>query len=193
MVVRPVKASSLTLLCLRARLVRQMATKSTTSIVASVLVEPVPKIAFISGPLDPSPTYFQEHYARLIDEALEQGHHFVLATSRGIDTLARNYLLNHPTTPAAASRICLFLSEPEKKFRARYVAFEKAGGRIVIAGRNHTSRDEALTRASHYDILRYNTKEECKALYGLKYRERVSGTEKNEVRRATGIGLLWKE
>jgi hypothetical protein len=87
-----------------------------------------PKIAFVSGPLEPPAVYFQQHYAHLIDQSLEQGHHFVLATARGIDTLVRNYLLNHPTTPAHPSYITLFLSHSESRFRSRFASFERAGG-----------------------------------------------------------------
>lgn len=61
----------------------------------------------------------------------------------------------------------------------------------MVAGRNHTERDVAMTRASHYDILRYRTEAECWVLYGDAYRKRVSGTEKNELRRQQGIGMVW--
>jgi len=64
---------------------------------------------------------------------------------------------------------------------------------VVIAGRSHTQRDEAMTGASHYDILRYRTDEECRALYGKDYRKRVSGREKNGIRRRAGVGLVWQE
>lgn len=63
---------------------------------------------------------------------------------------------------------------------------------MIVVGKGHTERDEAMTRASHYDILRYRTEEECRLLYGSNYRKRVSGTEKNEIRRK-GMGLDWIE
>ncbi|KAF8907699.1 hypothetical protein CPB84DRAFT_1768576 [Gymnopilus junonius] len=48
-----------------------------------------------------------------------------------------------------------------------------------------------MTRASHYDILRYRTEEELRARYGARYRQRISGTQKNEMRRQQGVGLPW--
>jgi hypothetical protein len=44
-----------------------------------------------------------------------------------------------------------------------------------------------MTKASDYDILRYLTKEECMEMFGARYRERVSGTELNERRRAAVV------
>lgn len=55
--------------------------------------------------------------------------------------------------------------------------------RIVVKGRSHTERDAAMTAASDYDILHYLSEEECRLLYGKKYNSRVSGTQKNEMRR----------
>lgn len=60
-------------------------------------------------------------------------------------------------------------------------------------GHNHTERDEALARISHYDILKYRTDEECRGLYGKAYRGRISGTEKNKIRRKLVGGLIWAE
>lgn len=54
---------------------------------------------------------------------------------------------------------------------------------MVVVGGGYTERDEAMTRASHYDILRYRTEEQSRAFYGAAYWRRVSGTEKNEIRR----------
>jgi hypothetical protein len=63
--------------------------------------------------------------------------------------------------------------------------FESARVRNLAAGRIHSERDEAMTNASDYDILRYLTNEERVELFGGKYRERVSGTELNERQRTT--------
>ncbi|KAF9466936.1 hypothetical protein BDZ94DRAFT_1233477 [Collybia nuda] len=148
------------------------------------------KIAFISGPLEPDTTYFETYYLPLIDHAINEGHQFVLAASRGIDAEARAYLLSR----VPASRLTIYLREMEgPRARTHLRAFERAGGRIVVEGRNHTQRDEALTRDSHYDILRYRTDSECRALYGKTYRRRISGTEKNDIRRKAGVGLVWTE
>lgn len=49
---------------------------------------------------------------------------------------------------------------------------------------HHVQRDAAMTAASDYDILYVRTEEESRALYGPRYRPRVSATELNRRRRA---------
>ncbi|KAJ7471306.1 hypothetical protein B0H11DRAFT_1730602 [Mycena galericulata] len=137
-----------------------------------------PRTAFISGPLAPTPTYFAEHYAPRLDASITQGHAFVLGPSRGIDTLALTYLKQHGVPTA---RVTVFLSESEGT--QAWQKFADQGVGVVVAGRGHTERDAAMTAASDYDILRYQTEAECRALYGSKYRARVSGTQLNEMRR----------
>ncbi|KAF9030996.1 hypothetical protein BDZ89DRAFT_1064317 [Hymenopellis radicata] len=150
------------------------------------------KIAFISGPLEPDQAYFATHYIPLLQTALAQNHHFVLGAARGIDSLARRYLLHEARIPA--SHITVFLSSHEAaRLRPKLASFETAGGLLAIAGKNHTARDAEMTKASHYDILRYRTDAECRALYGSAYRKRISGTERNELRRLQGAGLIWQE
>ncbi|KAJ3506450.1 hypothetical protein NMY22_g17246 [Coprinellus aureogranulatus] len=173
------------------------------------------KIAFISGPLEVDPAYFQAHYAARILTAVRAGHYFVLGASRGVDTLALRYLLSCPLcedTKFDSARITVYLTQsearnPRIRFSPTMKALERGGGKIIVSSvpldkkahiptnmrtdpNSHlTQRDEAMTRASHYDILRYRTEEECRVLYGVKYRKRVSGTEKNELRRKSGMGL----
>ncbi|KAF8972478.1 hypothetical protein BDZ97DRAFT_1752386 [Flammula alnicola] len=145
-------------------------------------------IAFISGPLEIDAAYFDTHYAPRIREAISQGHRFIIGPSRGIDTFALHYLRK---SGVPASRIRLYFNTSEEtRLKPIFKRFEESGGRVVVVKGDHTQRDEAMTRASHYDILRYRTEEECRALYGASYRTRVSGTEKNEVRRKSGIGLV---
>ncbi|KAJ7139047.1 hypothetical protein C8R44DRAFT_867215 [Mycena epipterygia] len=146
-------------------------------------VPAAPATAFISGPLGPTPTYFSEHYAPRVDAAIAQGHAFVTGTARGIDTLALAYLEQHGVPPA---RISVFLSQLEgaqPRGRAFADALRARGITVVVAGRGHTERDAAMTAASDYDVLQYHTEAECRALYGEKYRPRVSGTQLNEIRR----------
>ncbi|KAJ7176488.1 hypothetical protein C8R46DRAFT_890236 [Mycena filopes] len=138
---------------------------------------PPTRIAFISGPLAPSPTYFAEHYAPRLDAAISQGHAFIVGPSRGVDANTLRYLLQKGVPPL---RITVFLSQSE---RARRKEFAAQGVTVVVAGRGHTARDAAMTAASDYDILRYHTDAECRLLYGTKYRPRVSGTQLNEMRR----------
>ncbi|KAJ6617555.1 hypothetical protein B0H10DRAFT_2218493 [Mycena sp. CBHHK59/15] len=135
------------------------------------------QVAFISGPLAPTPTYFVDHYAPRLDAAIAQGHAFVLGPSRGIDALALAYLRQHDVP---AVHITVYLSQREAALAPRLRA---QGVAAVVAGRGHTERDATMTAASDYDILRYQTEAECRALYGSKYRARVSGTQLNEIRR----------
>jgi len=140
-----------------------------------------PRTAFISGPLEPSSTYFQTYYAPCVLSAISAGDFFVLGPSRGIDSFAISFLLSH-NIPRSRIHVYMFESEARNK-KGRVEALKKMGIEICVRGKNHTQRDEAMTKESDYDILRYLTREECIELYGDKYRERVSGTELNERRR----------
>lgn len=152
------------------------------------------KIGFISGPLEATQEYFATHYIPLLDRGISLNHSFVLGAARGIDSMALEYLLLSTPPRYPAKQVTLYLSHTEaSRLRPRYSWFERIGGNVKVAGQNHTQRDETMTRASHYDILRYRTEEECRVLYGIKYRVRISGTEKNEQRRMQGLGLVWRE
>ena len=150
--------------------------------------KPTP-VAFISGPLEVEPGHFETHYAPRIQQAIKEGHHFILGPSRGTDTLAFEFLRN---SGVSANRIRVYLNSSEGTLiRGAFKQLEEEGGSVVTVKGGHTQRDEAMTRASHYDILRYRTKEECLAFYGAGYNtKRVSGTEKNELRRKAGLGLV---
>lgn len=145
-------------------------------------------VAFISGPLEVESGHFETHYAPRIQKAIKEGHHFILGPSRGTDTLAFQFLRNSGI-PARRIRVYLNSSE-DTLIRGKFKRFEQEGGNVVTVKGGHTQRDEAMTRASHYDILRYRTEEECLALYGARYKKRVSGTQKNELRRKAGFGLV---
>jgi len=145
-------------------------------------------VAFISGPLKVEPAYFDTHYAPRIQQAIREGHLFILGPSRGTDTLAFDFL-QKSGVPASRIRVYLNSSE-ETRIRGVFKQFEQGGGSVVMVKGGHDQRDEAMTRASHYDILRYRTEQECRALYGAAYRKRISGTEKNELRRKAGLGLV---
>ncbi|KAJ7489576.1 hypothetical protein FB451DRAFT_1225326 [Mycena latifolia] len=141
------------------------------------------RTAFISGPLAPTSAYFQEHYVPKLDAAIAQGHAFVLGPARGVAALALEYLRQHRAPP---SRVAVFLSEADAaqpQLRAFADGLRAKGVKVVVAGAGYAERDAAMTAASDYDILRYHTEAECRALYGKKYRPRVSGTELNEIRR----------
>lgn len=55
--------------------------------------------AFISGPLDPTDEYFETYYKPKIDNAITQGHNFIIGPVRGIDALALQYLLDNGVAP----------------------------------------------------------------------------------------------
>ncbi|KAJ7070109.1 hypothetical protein C8F01DRAFT_1115295 [Mycena amicta] len=146
-----------------------------TSMASAAMAETL--TAFISGPLEPAPDFFTTHYTTRLTTAIAAGHAFVVGPGRGIDTLALAHLLQAGVPP---QRITVFLRESEARLAAR---FRAQGLRNVVSGRSHTERDAAMTAASDYDILRYLTELEARVVYGDKYRLRVSGTEKNEIRR----------
>ncbi len=141
-----------------------------------------PRTAFISGPLEPSSTYFQTHYAPCVLSAISAGDSFVLGPSRGIDSVALDFLLSQ-NVPRSCIHVYMFESEARNK-NGRVDALRKMGIKVCVRGKSHTQRDVAMTKESDYDILKYLTGKECTELYGDKYRERVSGTELNERRRA---------
>ena len=149
--------------------------------------KPIP-VAFISGPLEVEPGLFETYYAPRIQKAIKEGHHFILGPARGTDSLTFKFLRN---SGVSASRIRVYLNAKENTLiRGEFKRFEEEGGSVVTVKGGHTERDEAMTRASHYDILRYRTEEECRAFFGSRYRKRISGTEKNELRRKAGLGLV---
>jgi len=109
-----------------------------------------------------------------------------MGPGRGIDQMAVEYII--PTLPKeeVVGKISVFFYQGEDRMRknATWVArLHRAGVKLVVKGRGHTERDEAMTRQSDYDILKYLTDEECRVLYGASYRPRISGTQKNEIRR----------
>lgn len=101
------------------------------------------KTVFISGHLDLTAEEFKEHYAPLIDAALERGDSFVIGDAfSGADRLAQMHLSAKPVPLKVA--IYHMLEKP------RYLvdgSFEVVGG---FASDN--SRDKAMTLASDYDI-----------------------------------------
>lgn len=85
----------------------------------------------------------------------------------------------------ARSRVHVYMFESEaRNKKGRVETLGKMGIEVYVRGRSHTQRDVEMTKESDYDILKYLTREECKRLYGERYKERVSGTELNEQRRA---------
>ncbi|KAI5779704.1 hypothetical protein EDC01DRAFT_730908 [Geopyxis carbonaria] len=151
---------------------------------------PRPRVAFISGLIAPSPTWFATHYAARLTAAIAAGDHFVLGPAPGIDEQALTFLHAH-TTP---ERITVFFTEHESsspEFRTGRLAWhEAAGGLVRVAGVTTGERDAEATAESDYDVLRYFTEEEARAHYGPDWWPRVSATERNERRRKVKDGVV---
>jgi len=145
----------------------------------------IPRVAFISGPLDASDEYFATHYAPRILSALASGDSFVIGPVRGVDTLALQFLLD-PIQNVDPSRITIFMAEFEHARTTWREEYEAKGVRVWKEGVTTRERDAAMTRESDYDILRYRTEAEAKELYGAEWWPRVSNTEINEERRKRG-------
>lgn len=142
-----------------------------------------PRIAFISGPLDATEDYFAEHYRPRIDTAIQSGDHFVMGPVAGIDTMALEYLLSQGMD---RKRITIYMAHFEYSNAALHRHFEDLGVNTKSVGDTNATtryRDAMMTEESDYDILRYRTEEEAKALYGKGWWPRVSNTEMNERRR----------
>jgi hypothetical protein len=144
---------------------------------------PRPDIAFISGPINtgPNEVYFHTHYVPRIQQAIENGHDFVIGPiPSGVDADALNYLLAYPVS---SSRITIFVTTAEEsmwgaRFRALSVNLQ------VVDGQMTQERDAAMTQASTYDILRVRTPTEAREFYGGMARPGyVTNTERNWRRR----------
>ncbi|PPQ63886.1 hypothetical protein CVT24_010353 [Panaeolus cyanescens] len=148
-----------------------------------------PKVAFISGHIEVGQDYFEEHYIPQIQAAIAAGDYFVVGPACGIDTMALDYLLQ--TAKVDPYRITVYFAEFQKKEMAelqRRLAQEGYSVDMEVEGITTGQRDEAMTRDSDYDILRFMTKDEQRALYGPRYYPRISNTEKN-YRRRNGLPL----
>lgn len=168
------------------------------------------RIAFISGHIDLAQCDFDQHYKPHLDQAVAAGDAFIVSSSRGADTLALDYLL---AAGVSGEKITVYLNTPlppkqppkgsgakgggRKGDRAgsnqtnrrdpapaMIQRFENMGVNVKMIGGDHTRRDTVMTRESDYDVLWVRPEEETKRLYGTKWRPgRVSGTEKNRLRR----------
>lgn len=131
---------------------------------------------FISGHLDLSPSKFAEKYETQIrDAAAEDGGcaSFVVGDARGTDTFAQD-LLNE--LGVERDRVLVYhIGEQPRNNKHNWPT---RGG-----FRSDSQRDAAMTEDSTHDILYFRTEEEARELYGVHYKKRVSGTEKNANRR----------
>lgn len=127
------------------------------------------KTYFISGHLDITKNEFYLHYKKRIDFVLKQNSSFVVGDAKGTDKFAQQYL------KGKSKNVIVYhmFKSPRNN-----IGFKTKGG-----FRSDNSRDNAMTSTSDEDILWYRSPEEQKEKYGKKYKCRISGTQKNEIRR----------
>lgn len=129
-------------------------------------------VAFVSGHLDLDVKQFETYYIPQIQNAIARGvSKFLVGDAPGVDTMTQHYLLQ------IGQRVVVYhlLDVP----RINVGKFETVGN-----FKNETSRDAAMTKDSTFDILWVRSTEECQRLFGSKFNpKRVSGTEKNRLRR----------
>lgn len=142
--------------------------------------------AFISGHVALPTDYFTTHYEPSISVASLAGHRFIMGPAPGIDSISLKYLIDQGVHP---SRITVYLAEFESHTLASRIQwFVDLGGNVKVEGITCRERDEAMTRDSDYDILRYMSIKEQREFYGDMFYSRVSATEKND-RRRKGLPL----
>ena len=132
---------------------------------------------FISGHIDLSPDEFAARYHAPLEAALRPGPapaHFVVGDAPGADLLAQQYLLSRGVDPAAIT-VFHMGSAPRCTASPQLPCVGGFG--------SHAAKDAAMTRASDADIAFPRSEAEQRACYGDRYRPRVSGTEKNLLRR----------
>lgn len=115
------------------------------------------KIAFISGHRDLTTAEFEKHYLAKIENALKEGHSFVVGDAVGGDLFSQQYLFGK--TP----NVVVYFAG---KTARNNVGFKSVGG-----FKSYTERDEAMTMNSDYDIA------------WVRGGKKKSGTKKNLNRR----------
>lgn len=161
------------------------------------------KVALISGHTDLSTSDFERHYVPQIDAALCAGHQIILGDAVGVDTQALDYLLSPPVKlkhPDVVSRTTVFPSRNHNVLKLKEMGLKvvppddprlKIERNVVVVSKkgkdgrrwHHIQRDANMTAMSDFDILYVRTDEESRALYGDKWRPRISATEMNRLRR----------
>lgn len=127
-------------------------------------------IAFISGHLDLTPEEFVQHYVSKIDEAVDNGDSFVIGDARGTDSMAQKYLVSKSyLVNRIGSSITTVYHMFDSPRNCEFGLTTKGGYKT------DEERDEAMTRASDYDIA------------WIRPGREKSGTAKNIKRRKTII------
>ncbi|KAF1950218.1 hypothetical protein CC80DRAFT_353621, partial [Byssothecium circinans] len=150
-------------------------------------------IAFISGPIDTTPSYFATHYILRLNSAVQNGASFVMGPVQ--DTMAREYLLSLDGFDPKRTTVCMAQFEyADETWRRELEALGVNVEEVSTGGRATTTRmrDEFMTGVSGWDVLRRmcanweymcRTEEEAKEFYGKGWWPRVSNTEINGRRR----------
>lgn len=138
--------------------------------------------AFVSGHVNITPEEFALHYTPKLEEALARGDEFVVGSAEGADKMALIWLAKagvaHKTTVYGYEKNPNTMSD-------RIRGCIRLGFNTRQGFESYTKRDAKMTEDSDYDIAWVRPPEECKKLLGEAYNpDRVSGTERNLIRRA---------
>ncbi len=140
----------------------------------------MPEVAFISGHVDLLQSEFDQHYIPAINQAINNGNHYVLGNARGGDTMGLTYLLSQKVDP---THITIYVYDKYVSDYDNKKKYAHLDVNIKCGYQSYTSRDADMTTNSHYDIAWVRSKEASKVLYGDAYKPRVSGTQHNLNRR----------
>lgn len=140
---------------------------------------------FISGHLDLSQEEFDTHYLpQIINVLNDPDARFVIGDAMtkdskrlSCDQEAQNYLVKN----GYGDRITIYHMMDKPRFLLN------SDIKTIGGFQSDDERDSQMTEDSDQDIAWVRPQEECKRLYGKKYKEgRLFGTEKNLRRRNTG-------
>jgi len=96
---------------------------------------------FISGHLTLTQEEFDQHYAKMIDLAIDEGASFVVGDARGADTMAQQYLKDKGVSP---DRVRVYHMHESPRNNVGWPTLEGFG--------TDDERDAAMTENSHRDI-----------------------------------------
>jgi len=139
------------------------------------------RTVFISGHTDITPDQFVMYYTDQLANAIRDNCRFIMGNAPGADSMALDALLRAGVPPAD---ITVYIFRPDKDFSIGYYQSLCVQTNQDPKWKSFRDRDAQMTRDSDYDVYWLRSADECVALYGEKYRVRVSGTEANIRRRA---------